>query len=241
MSDAARSVSLLLVLLNPFLVIIYLIDLVEKLERPRFARVILRAAAIAGTVFCCFALLGDAIFSNILQAEFASFQIFGGLVFLLIGVQFVLRGATTLELLRGESEHLAGAVAMPVLIGPGTVSASIVIGRRHDPLSACLIVLVAVITSAGLVLLLKAVHDFVRPRNANLVSRYVEISGRIAALYVGTVAVDMIMQGIGAWIRRVLALDRLRGVSARSVRGTGQAEGLPAGPWPQKSRNRGRT
>ncbi|MEQ9407631.1 MAG: MarC family protein [Fuerstiella sp.] len=202
MSEFLRAVTLLLVLLNPFLVIVYLVDVVEKLNGKVFARVLLRAGLIAGAVFCCFAILGDAIFTRVFQAEFASFQIFGGVVFVLIGVQFVLRGPTAIELLRGESEQLAGAIAMPVLIGPGTISASVIIGKTLDPLRACFSILIAVATSVLLILALKAMHDYIRPRQARLTERYVEIAGRIAALYVGTVAVDMIMQGIRSWIRK---------------------------------------
>ncbi len=187
-------------LLNPFLVIIYLIDVVEKLERRRFVRVLFQASMIASVVFCCFAVLGDVIFSSIFQAQFASFQIFGGVIFLLIGLQFVFRGPTAIELLRGESEHLAGAIAMPVLVGPGTISASVVIGKRHDPITACVAVAIAVLASISVMLLLKSVHDFVRPRRARLIDRYVEIAGRITALYVGTVATEMIMQGVRAWV-----------------------------------------
>lgn len=199
MIDFIRSSALLLVLLNPFLVIIYLVDVVQKLQRRQFAFVLSRAGLIAAAVFCCFAILGDIIFARILQAEFASFQIFGGVVFLLIGIQFVFRGPTAIEILRGESQHLTGAIAMPVLIGPGTISASVIVGKRHDPVSACLIVLVAVLTSVVLMLALKAFHDFVRPRREPIVERYVEVAGRVLALYVGTVAVDMIMQGVRAW------------------------------------------
>ena len=50
-----------------------------------------------------------------------------------------------------------------------------------------------------MILLLKAVHDYVRPRNEPLVQRYIEVTGRIMALFVGTISVDMIMQGIQIW------------------------------------------
>jgi len=199
MSEFLSSFALLFVLLNPFLVIIYLVDVVEKLERSNFNRVLWRAGLIAGVVFCSFGVLGDAIFSNIVQAQFASFQIFGGVVFLLIGVQFVFRGPTAIELLRGESEHLAGAIAMPVLIGPGTISASVIVGERHDPLTACAAIFAAVAASVALMLVLKFAHDYVRPRNAALIDRYIEITGRVASLYVGTVSVEMIMQGVRSW------------------------------------------
>ena len=199
MTEFIRSSALLFVLLNPFLVILYLVDMLQTLERGQFAKVIVRAGLIASVVFCCFAILGDAIFSGFIQAEFASFQIFGGVVFLLIGLQFVFRGPAAIEILRGESSQLAGAVAMPVLIGPGTISASVVIGKRLDPIYACAAVLAAVITFVVLIVALKALHDFVRPRSEPLVQKYIEIAGRIMALFVGTISVNMIMQGIQTW------------------------------------------
>jgi small neutral amino acid transporter SnatA (MarC family) len=199
MADFMQSVSLLLALLNPFLVIVYLVDLLEKLDRRTFRRVLVRGGLVAGAVFCCFAVVGDAVFSTVIHAEFASFQIFGGIIFLLIGVQFVFRGLTAIEILRGESEHLVGAIAMPVFIGPGTISASVIIGEGHDSLTACAAVLAAVVTSVLIMLILKAVHDFVRPRSERLTQRYIEIAGRMTALYIGTVSVDLIMQGLQTW------------------------------------------
>ena len=192
----------MLALLNPFLVIIYLLDLVQKLDQKVFRQVLIRAGLIASVVFCFFAIVGDAVFSTVIQAEFASFQIFGGVVFLLIGLQFVFRGPTAIEILRGESEHLAGAIAMPILVGPGTISASVIIGERHDPLVACSALAAAVVTSVLIMLILKSVHDFVRPRREPLIERYIEIAGRITALYVGTVSVEMIMQGARTWAEK---------------------------------------
>lgn len=200
MKDFVQSMGLLLVLLNPFLVIVYLVDIVQKLDQRQFAQVLIRAGLIAAAVFCSFAVLGDAVFSDIVHARFASFQIFGGLVFLMIGLQFVFRGPGAIEVLRGESEYVAGAIAMPILIGPGSISASVIVGQRHGPWEACAAVIGAVAVTTVLMLLLKRLHDFVRPRRERLIQRYIEIAGRIVALVVGTVSVDMIMRGLTAWL-----------------------------------------
>jgi len=199
MSELIKSAVLMLALLNPFLVIIYLVDLVEKLDQKRFAQLLINGSLIATAVFCSFAILGDVIFSSIIQAQFASFQIFGGVIFLIIGLQFVFYGPKAITALRGESPGLAGAIAMPVLIGPGTISASVVIGKRHEVLYASAIIIIAVLISVGIMLALKAIHDFVRPRHEPVIKKYIEIAGRITALYVGTIAVEMIMQGIRTW------------------------------------------
>jgi multiple antibiotic resistance protein len=201
MADFFENSTLLLVLLNPFFVILYLANVVQRLEYVRFVRVLLRGAAISSAVFIVFALVGDQIFSRVLHADFASFQIFGGVIFLLIGVQFVFKGMDAVEILRGDSEHLAGAIAMPVMIGPGTISASVVIGERLDSLLASLAIIVAVFASVGVILLLKALHDYVRPRNERLIERYIEITGRVTALFVGTIAVQMVMAGLTTWLK----------------------------------------
>ena len=91
MDPFIKSFLLLLMLLNPFLLIIYLVDLVQEMDFHAFLKVLIRASCISSAVFITFALLGDLIFEKLLQANFASFQIFGGIVFLTIGLQFVLK------------------------------------------------------------------------------------------------------------------------------------------------------
>lgn len=199
MNDYLTSVTLLFVLLNPFLIIIYLVDVVQKRPPAEFRQVMVRGGVIAAAVFCTFAVLGDAVFSSVIQAEFASFQIFGGIIFIIIGLQFVFKGPHAIELLRGESANLAGAIAMPVLIGPGTISASVVIGEKHSPLIACSAVLIAVTACIATIIVLKYMHDFTKPRREALIDRYIEIAGRITALFVGTIAVEMLMQGTRKW------------------------------------------
>lgn len=200
MGEHIKSAALLFVLLNPFLLVIYLTDIVRKLDQRTFNQVLARASVIAIVVFCFFAILGDAVFVRYMQVEFASFQIFGGIVFLLIGLQFVFRGPTAIEILHGESKHIAGAIAMPVFIGPGTISASIIIGKKHDPLAASLLIAGTVLVCAVILVGLKKLHDVVASRREAIVERYIEIAGRVTALIVGTIAIEMLMRGIRAWM-----------------------------------------
>jgi len=202
MNAFLNSLTLLLVLLNPFLIIVYLIDVVQKVDMRQYIKVLIRASLITAAVYICFALLGDAVFSRFMQAEFASFQIFGGVVFILIGVQFVFHGPNAIQMLRGDSEHLAGAIAMPVLIGPGTISACVIIGEKLPPALSCSAILAALVITVLIMIGLKALHDYVRPRKERLIEHYIEIAGRITALFIGTVSVEMIMSGVGAWLEK---------------------------------------
>lgn len=202
-SSFTKSFTLLLMLLNPFLMIVYLIDLVQDLEMRTFSRVLIRAGLISSAIFIVFALLGDTIFSRLLQARFESFQIFGGIIFLIIGIRFVFNGTEAMKGIRGRPEHIAGAIAMPIMIGPATISASILAGNSLSKGMASLAILLAVGLSVLVVIVLKRVHDFVRPRNEGLVERYIEIMGRVTALVVGTFSIEMIMQGLSSWLQNL--------------------------------------
>lgn len=199
MDPFTKSFLLLFMLLNPFLLIIYLTDLVQELELRDFCRVLNRAAWISSGIFVVFALVGELIFESLLQVHFASFQIFGGIVFLMIGVQFVFKGPDAIRNMRGKPEHIAGAIAMPIMIGPGTVSASILAGQQLQPAWAITAILFAVGLAVFLMIGLKKVHDLVRARNEPLIERYVEIAGRVVALVVGTYSIEMILQGLSHW------------------------------------------
>ena len=193
------SVLLLLMLLNPFLLIIYLIDLMQELDDRSFSQVLVRAGIISTAVFILFALAGDALFTQVLQVRFASFQIFGGIIFLLIGIQFMFTGPEAIRKMRGKPEHVAGAIAMPIMIGPGTVSASILAGGRLPSALAITAIVIAVVVTVTTLLLLKRLHDVVRPRHAILIERYLEVMGRVTALVIGTFSIEMIMQGLWTW------------------------------------------
>lgn len=202
LNDFITNALLLLMLLNPFLVILYLIDVIKKLTFFQYSKALITAGIISSVVFIIFALVGDYVFATIFQAHFASFQIFGGIIFLVIGLQFVFKGTTAIDILRGELPQIAGAIAMPVMIGPGTISASIIIGQRMNPLQAVGCIIFAVGFSVLVMIVLKSVHDKVITRREYLIERYTEIAGRILAIYIGTISIEMIMKGMASWIPR---------------------------------------
>jgi multiple antibiotic resistance protein len=197
-----ESFALLAVLLNPFVMLVYLHDLVRMMDAVTLRRVLTRGAAISGVVFLVFAWSGDALFADVLHVRFASFLLFGGAVFLLIGIRLATRGPGALKKLRGAPGHVAGSIAMPFMIGPGTVSASVFAGARLPVLLAAFAIVLALATCVVGVLALKELLEFVRTRNEPLVERYVEIVGRISALVIGTIAVEMILRGIDLWLGR---------------------------------------
>jgi multiple antibiotic resistance protein len=199
MEQFLKSAMILFVLLNPFSMTIYLISIIRDVDGQLFRRVVLRAVIISATVFTLFAWTGDLVFRDVLQVRFASFLLFGGLVFLVIGLQMMLKGGEAIETLRGPPEHLAGAIAMPFMIGPATVSASVLIGARLSRVEALLAIAAALAATAVCLFIVKALHDRLRQGRERLITRYLDVFGRVSALVVGTIAVEMILQGLDLW------------------------------------------
>lgn len=165
-----------------------------------FSRILLRAGIISFITFSMFAMLGDTIFNHVFNASFASFQIFGGIVFLLTGIHFIFRGSASIEALRGESKHIAGAIAMPIFIGPGTISYSVIIGENLNKISAVLSIAFTIILCVSIILLLKKVHDKIHKKKEELIEQYIDISGRVIALLLGTISIELIMSGLSFWM-----------------------------------------
>ncbi|WP_076592857.1 MarC family protein [Herminiimonas arsenitoxidans] len=196
METYLRSFALFFALFNPFLMSIYLLDLIRGLPTPTFARVLIRGSLISACVFVLFAWGGEAFFRDYLQVRFASFQIFGGIIFLMIGLRYVFSGAHAIESLRDNPTAMAGSIAMPIMIGPGTVSAAVVIGTRMSLPAAAVVIVGTLALTVTLLVVMKIAHDRLKERHAAITDRYIDLVGRMSALLIGTIAVDMIVTGL---------------------------------------------
>lgn len=197
MDPFLKSLALFMVLFNPFLMSIYLHDLIEELDRATFMQVLLRASIISGAVFALFAWGGEAMFTDVLQVDFSSFLIFGGVVIFLIALQMMFTGSEAIRRMRGGNPaHISGSIAMPFMIGPGTISASVLSGKMLSLPLALLAIALSLVLTLSMLMLLKQGFDRIRESHTELLERYIDITGRAGALLTGTIAVQMIVQGI---------------------------------------------
>lgn len=197
MDPFLKSMALFLVLFNPFLMSIYLLDLIQEMDRPSFFKVLIRAIFISGGVFLLFAWGGEAIFTDVLQVEFASFLLFGGIIIFLIALQMMFTGSEAIKKMRGgDPAHISGSIAMPFMIGPGTISASVIAGNTLSYPMAALSIALSLLLTVIMLMLLKQAFDTIKVRNTDLLERYIDITGRAGALLTGTIGIQMMIQGI---------------------------------------------
>lgn len=200
MNAFVESALLVFVLLNPFIMSVYLLELVKGLESRAFSIQLLRAGIISFVVFALFALAGDVIFETVFQIHFSSFLIFGGITFLIIGIRLILGASAPIEALHPASGQISGSIAMPFIVGPGTISASVLAGSRLPPVAAVAAIGIALVAALVAIIGFKCLHDYVQRHNEKLIHRYVEVAGRVTALFTGSFAIEMILRGIDGWL-----------------------------------------
>ncbi len=196
MSDSLHAFALFFSLLNPFLMSIYMLGIIRNSEAKVFNMALIQGSLISFIVFIIFAKTGEAFFNEILHVRFESFQIFGGIIFLVIGYRYVFKGADTIGVTRGAPSHLAGTIAMPFMIGPGTVSAAVMTGIKLNLFQTIAVIFITLFLTCSLLMLMKYLHDHLQHKHSNYIDLYVDIVGRVAALLIGTIAIDMIVNGI---------------------------------------------
>lgn len=196
MSDSLHSFALFFSLLNPFLMSIYMLGIIRNSDAKTFNMALIQGSLISLVVFIIFAKTGEAFFNDVLHVRFESFQIFGGIIFLVIGYRYVFEGADTIGVMRGAPNHLAGTIAMPFMIGPGTISAAVITGVRLSLMEMIIVIFITLFLTCSILILMKYAHDHLQHKYSNYIDLYVDIVGRLAALLIGTIAIDMIVTGV---------------------------------------------
>jgi multiple antibiotic resistance protein len=190
-----------IIILNPFALCLYLSGIIEDLDSSQFFKVLSLASLVSYLVFAIFALFGDKLLITVFSIRTEALRCFGGLVFLVVAYNYVTKGSSeATAILRGSLDELPSQIAVPFMIGAGTITQAILIGKKSNALSSVIILFVAVAVSTSFVLIFKYIRDKIKERNIQAFDRYVNILSRINGLIIGAISIEMIVSGIlGLW------------------------------------------
>jgi multiple antibiotic resistance protein len=168
----------------------------EDLETSNFFKVLCGASVISLAVFSVFVLFGEPLLVVVLGVRPEALRIFGGVIFAIVGYNYVVKGHRATQVLRGNIDELPSEIALPFMIGAGTITQSILIGKRHTTGTAFLIVLTVIVLSFFIVMTFKFVRDKLAGTKEKVFDKYVNILSRINGLIIGAVSTDMIVSGM---------------------------------------------
>jgi multiple antibiotic resistance protein len=112
-------------LINPFALFLYLDSVRRDLSFAKFTYVIFKASVISFAVSILFFIAGDYILREIFNINFNSFRIFGVIVIFTSAYLFVVKGGGALIHYKDDLDDLASDIALPFMVGAGTISLSI--------------------------------------------------------------------------------------------------------------------
>ncbi|NIU58929.1 MAG: hypothetical protein GWN67_21865 [Phycisphaerae bacterium] len=185
-----------LAILNPFALCLYLAGVIDDLESRIFVKVLFWASFISMVVFWIFAIVGERLLVDFLRVRPEALRIFGGVIFLVVAYNYVTKGFRAAELLRGSLEDLPSAIALPFMIGAGTITQAILLGKRHGPYLSMFLLFIGLCICFFIVIAFKLVRDHLKQARERIFERYVNILSRINGLFIGAISTEMVVSGI---------------------------------------------
>ena len=186
-----------LVMLNPFALFLYLNPVMEELEHKNFLKVLFKATIISFGIFLVFLFTGKFLFEDFFQINFESFRIFGGVVIFSLAYLFIVKGQKAMIHMKGSLDDLASEIALPFMIGAGTISLTILMANEL-PIRIGFVSLILILAiNYVFILILKAMRDnFDRKRMKVAFDKNMDILLRLNGFFVGAIGINMILTAI---------------------------------------------
>lgn len=186
-----------LVMLNPFALFLYLEPIRKQLSHQDFIRVVFKSTIISLSICFLFFLFGDTIFRDILQINFESFRIFGGIIIFSYAFYFIVRGQKALITMKEDLDDLASEIALPFMVGAGTISLSILLSERLEyGMGAVALISVFAINFLTIYLMKKFRDSIEKKKFRTVFDKNMEILLRLNGLFIGSIGVNMVITGI---------------------------------------------
>ena len=187
----------ILVMLNPFALFLYLEPIRRDLDHKSFMIVIFKATLISLFVCLGFFFAGDTIFSRVLQINFESFRIFGGIIIFSYAYFFIVRGQKALIMIKENLDDLASEIALPFMVGAGTISLSILLSQKHTYFIGASSLVIIFSVNFFILFILKRLRDGIEKRKfKKAFDKNMEVLLRLNGFFIGAIGINMVLTGI---------------------------------------------
>ncbi len=187
----------LLIMLNPFALFLYLEPIRKDLNHKQFISVIFKASIISLTICYVFFLSGEFLFVKVFLIDFESFRIFGGIIIFSFAYFFIVKGQRALIMIKENLDDLASEIALPFMVGAGTISLSIITSYRHTALIGSFVLVAAFVINFFSIYLLKKIRDSLEGKKIKTAyDKNMEVLLRLNGFFIGAIGINMILSGI---------------------------------------------
>ncbi len=190
-TDLTRAVIALFIIVDPFGNIPIFIGLTEKIPDAQRKKVYNTATLVGIALLLIFAFTGQEIFS-LFGVSIFSFEVAGGILLLLIAIRILMSGNIREEVISPESLG-AVPIAIPLLVGPGAITTTILNLQTYGTATAILAVLIVLSLTWVILRFINSIYKVLGKTGSLVIAR-------VMALLIAAIAVQYILTGVTHFI-----------------------------------------
>lgn len=188
-SDLARAIIALFIIVDPLGNIPIFIGLTEKIEPSKRKRIYNVAVLVGVVLLLIFAFLGQEIL-NIFGLSIYSFEIAGGILLLIIAIRILVSGSSSMQENVDSPESLGAVpIAIPLLVGPGAITTTIFNLQAYGTEVAILAVVVVLAITWVILRFINGVYRVLGKTGSLVIAR-------VMALLIAAIAIQYILTGV---------------------------------------------
>ena len=185
LDELLKSFITLFVIMDPFGNLPIFISLMRGMKESERIKNVYKAITVASVLLFIFLFFGVYIF-KFFNISINSFIIAGGVILLIIGIQYVLG----LKFLREKSYDIAAVpLGTPLLTGPGVITSTIILVSEYGMLITAIAAVATLIATLIILRYSTFIHKLVGEHWSNVLSR-------VMGLILAAIAVEFIRKGI---------------------------------------------
>lgn len=185
-----------LVLLNPIAMFIFLQPVIRRISTTELMILLAKAVAIAFGIFVLFAVGGDIFFQKILQVQFDSFRIFGGLIITYLSFVMIVQGKKSFITYNDDHSIISSEIVMPLMVGAGTISLSVLMGKTFGKVETVVALALVMLISYGLIVALTLLRQGIVTQFEKAFDKNMDMALRLIAFFAGAIGLNIIVVGI---------------------------------------------
>ena len=189
-----KAILVLFIVVDPFGNIPIFMSLTDKMTKIQRRKVFNTATLVGVILLLAFSFAGQQILS-VFGISIFSFEVAGGILLLIISIKILISGS--LENM-GESPESMGAVpiAMPLLVGPGAITTTILNLQSYGIAIAAISVLIVLLLTWFILKYVDLVYRFLGKTGAIVIAR-------VMALLIGAIAIQYLLFGVTHFLETI--------------------------------------
>jgi multiple antibiotic resistance protein len=189
--NLVKAIIVLFIIVDPFGNIPIFVGLTQNITEPQKRKVYNTACMVGVILLLVFAITGQEIF-NIFGVNIYAFEIAGGLLLLIISIRILVSGNTH-EVVESPESLGAVPIAIPLLVGPGAITTTILNLQDYGVYVAALAVFVVLGITWVILRFINRVYKILGKTGSLVIAR-------VMALLIAAIAIQYVLNGVTRYL-----------------------------------------